>query len=48
MLESGKQPDNFINPNKLSTLEKRIIRDAFGVISKMQGLIVERYKAMIR
>jgi len=48
MLESGKQPDNFINPNKLSNLEKRIIRDAFGVISKMQGLIVERYKAMIR
>jgi CBS domain-containing protein len=46
-IESGKNPDNFINPQKLSNLEKRTIKDEFHLISKMQGLIIERYKPMI-
>lgn len=46
-IESGKKPDNFINPQKLSNLEKRTIKDEFHLISKMQGLIIERYKPMI-
>ncbi len=44
---SGKAPDNFINPSKLSNLEKRTIKDAFHLISKIQGLVIERYKPMI-
>lgn len=44
---SGKEPDNFVNPYKLSNLEKRILKEAFNIISKMQGLIIERYKPMI-
>ncbi|MGE5893195.1 MAG: DUF294 nucleotidyltransferase-like domain-containing protein [bacterium] len=46
-MESGKQPDNFLNPNMLSNLEKRTIKDAFHLISKLQDQIIERYKAMI-
>lgn len=46
-IESGKQPDNFINPNRLSNLEKKTLKEVFGFIAKMQGLIVERYRQMI-
>ncbi len=46
-IEAGKKPDNFINPNKLSNLEKRMIKEEFHLISRMQGLIIERYKPMI-
>jgi CBS domain-containing protein len=46
-IEAGRKPDNFINPDKLSNLEKRMIKDEFHLISKMQGLIIERYKPMI-
>lgn len=46
-MEAGKSPDNFINPNTLSNLEKKTLREAFHLIAKLQGLILERYKAFI-
>jgi CBS domain-containing protein len=46
-IESGADPDNFIDPNRLSNLEKKTIREAFHLISIMQDLIIERYKNMI-
>jgi CBS domain-containing protein len=46
-IRAGKKPDNFINPNKLSTLEKKAMKDAFSLIGRMQDLIIERYKPMI-
>jgi CBS domain-containing protein len=46
-IKAGKKPDNFINPHSLSNLDKKTIREAFHLISKMQGLIFERYKAFI-
>ncbi|MEW6117056.1 MAG: DUF294 nucleotidyltransferase-like domain-containing protein [Nitrospirota bacterium] len=46
-LEAGQEIDNFINPHRLSNLEKRTIKDAFHLISTIQDLIVERYKALI-
>lgn len=46
-ISSGEGPDNFINPNKLSNLEKRSIKEAFQLISKVQDLIIERYKSLI-
>lgn len=46
-MEAGKKPDNFINPNSLSNLEKKTVREAFHLISKLQGHIVERYKPFI-
>ncbi|OGW36068.1 MAG: hypothetical protein A2010_12995 [Nitrospirae bacterium GWD2_57_9] len=46
-IEAGRFPDNFINPSRLSNLEKRTIREAFGLITKMQDHIIEVYKHMI-
>jgi CBS domain-containing protein len=46
-IDLGRQPDNFINPYKLSNLEKKIIKDAFFLIAKIQDLIIERYKVSI-
>ena len=46
-ISSGHAPDNFINPNRLSNLEKRSIKEAFQLVSKVQALIIERYKSLI-
>jgi CBS domain-containing protein len=46
-ISSGRSPGNFINPNKLSNLEKRSIKEAFHLISKVQNLIFERYKSLM-
>ncbi len=44
---SGQAPDNFINPNRLSNLEKRSIKEAFQLVTTVQDLIIERYKSLI-
>jgi CBS domain-containing protein len=46
-LNLGQTPDNFINPNRLSNLEKRSIKEAFQIITKVQDLTIERYKSLI-
>lgn len=47
-IKEGRTPDNFINPDDLSNLEKKTIKEAFNLMSKIQGTIVERYKTLIR
>jgi CBS domain-containing protein len=47
LLQEGKAIDNFINPNKLSNLEKKTVKDAFHLISKLQDSTIERYKAFM-
>jgi CBS domain-containing protein len=46
-IRSGESPDNFINPNRLSNLEKRSIKQAFHLITKLQDMIIELYKSLI-
>jgi CBS domain-containing protein len=46
-VSSGQAPDNFINPNRLSNLERRSIKEAFQLVSKIQALIIELYKSLI-
>lgn len=46
-IEAGLEPDNFINPNTLSNLEKRTMREAFSLIAKLQAILIERYKPLI-
>jgi CBS domain-containing protein len=46
-INGGALPDNFINPNRLTNLEKRSIKEAFQLITKAQDLIIERYKSLI-
>jgi CBS domain-containing protein len=46
-ISSGQTPDNFIDPKRLGNLEKRSIKEAFHLITKIQKLIIERYKSLI-
>lgn len=46
-IESGNEPNNFINPNRLSNLEKRMMKEFFNLITRMQDIIIERYKPLI-
>ena len=46
-IKEGVRPDNFIDPKSLSNLEKRTLREAFHLISKVQTTILERYKPFI-
>jgi CBS domain-containing protein len=46
-VKEGLLPDNFVNPDKLSNLEKRTLREAFHLISKLQGAVIEMYKPLI-
>lgn len=43
----NKMPDNFIDPESLSNLEKKLLKDTFQLISKLQDILIERYKLMI-
>ncbi|HMK44616.1 MAG TPA: DUF294 nucleotidyltransferase-like domain-containing protein [Dissulfurispiraceae bacterium] len=46
-ITKGNTPDNFINPNELSNLEKKTAKEAFHLITRVQDVIIERYKHMI-
>ncbi len=46
-IKERMQPNNFINPDRLSNLERRTVKEAFQVVSNVQDMIIERYKAMI-
>lgn len=39
MMEAGNKPDNYIDPAELSDLEKQTLKEAFAVISRLQGYI---------
>jgi CBS domain-containing protein len=43
----GAPIDNFITPSRLTNLEKRITKEAFQLISRVQDQVLERYKAAI-
>ena len=44
---AGREPDNFVDPDRLSALERKTAREAFGLVTKLQGLVIERYRASI-
>jgi CBS domain-containing protein len=43
-MEQGEQPDNRLDPGTLSTLEKRTLREAFGVIGSLHGVLREVFR----
>ncbi len=45
--KAGKAPDNFVNPKHLSNLERKTLKDTFHLISKLQDMLMESYKALI-
>jgi CBS domain-containing protein len=44
---AGREPDNFVDPDRLSALEKKTAREAFSLVAKLQGLVIDRYRASI-
>jgi len=43
-MEQGITPDNRLDPGKLSSLEKRTLREAFGVTSALHGVLREVFR----
>lgn len=43
-IENNELPDNFINPRKLSTLERKSLKESFQIISKLQDIIIDQYR----
>ena len=46
-LSDGAGVDNFITPSRLTNLEKRTVKEAFQLVSRVQDPVLERYKAGI-
>jgi len=42
-VESGKEPDNFINPDALSNLEKKTLKEACRFLSRLQDAVAKEY-----
>jgi len=42
-IEAGEEPNNNVNPENLSSFEKRHLRDAFHIVSRQQEFIKFRY-----
>jgi CBS domain-containing protein len=43
LMEAGERPDNFVDPADLSELEKRTLKQAFGVVGALQSLVREEF-----
>jgi len=43
-MEQGVPPDNRLDPGTLSALEKRTLREAFGVITPLHGVLREVFR----
>ena len=44
-IKAGQPPDNFVNPKKLSPVERRLLKGYFAVISSLQTRMESRYQA---
>ena len=42
-MEEGKRPDNHINPEQLTELERRMLKDAFAVIERLYSVLDKMY-----
>lgn len=46
-LQRGETPDNYINPEELTKIEKDLLKDAFKVVEEFQNFIERRYLSYI-
>ena len=46
MVEAGLMPDSFINPAELSNLERKTLKEAFGVIDRMLAYIKQDFPSV--
>jgi CBS domain-containing protein len=47
MAESGETPDSYVDPGGLSDLERKTLKDAFAVISRLRGYIKQEFPVVI-
>lgn len=43
----GEVPDNFVDPARLNSLQRKMLKESFGVISKLQELLEHRYQTWL-
>lgn len=43
-IRRGDEPDNFVSPNRLSDFDRRHLKDAFKIVSRMQSAMAQRYQ----
>ncbi|MEO2083554.1 MAG: putative nucleotidyltransferase substrate binding domain-containing protein, partial [Desulfurobacteriaceae bacterium] len=46
-IKSGVEPDNFVNPNKLTKFERDLLKDAFKVVSRFQELLGVHFRLRV-
>lgn len=44
-IQAGEEPNNNVSPAELTSLERRHLRDAFGVLRTVQQQLAQRYPA---
>ncbi|WP_461831285.1 putative nucleotidyltransferase substrate binding domain-containing protein [Aquifex sp.] len=42
-LKRGEEPDNYVNPDALTKIEKDLLKDAFKIVGEFQSFIENRY-----
>lgn len=43
-MAAGEEPDNYVSPDALSTFNRRHLKDAFKIVSRMQSALEQRYQ----
>ncbi len=46
LLELGRQPDNYIDLSELTDVEKQTLKEAFGVIGRIQGYVKTEFRVL--
>lgn len=47
LVHNNRIPDNFINPDVLSSLERNTLKESFKLLSRIHSSIIEKYKPLI-
>jgi CBS domain-containing protein len=43
----GEVPDNFLDPAQLNGLQRKMLKESFGVIARLQDLLEHRYQTWL-
>ena len=46
MIEAGQEPDNYVDPDELSDVDKQTLKEAFAVIGRVQSFVKADFKVM--
>lgn len=46
MIEAGQEPDNYVDPDELSDVDKQTLKEAFAVIGRVQSFVKSDFKVM--